>query len=275
MFDEELTFFIENQDDLVEKHLGKILVLKGKRVIGVHENVIDAFLKTKEAHQPGTFMLQPCLPGPDAYTVTIASAEVATFQAMNSNKRPDFHAFTIKHNGISNIFITDIGVSDVFDPRNPPDPIPILYNTKGLWDTGATNSVLTTETIKAMGLQPVGLTSVNHAGGSSQSNTYLVNFVLPNTVGVAGILVTECPRLVNNAGALIGMDIISRGDFSITNAGGLSQMTFRVPSVAHIDYVVEARRIKYAGVGRNDPCPCGKKGANGKRLKFKKCCGKN
>ena len=79
MFDEELTFFIENQDDLVEKHLGKILVLKGKRVIGVHENVIDAFLKTKEAHQPGTFMLQPCLPGPDAYTVTIASAEVATF----------------------------------------------------------------------------------------------------------------------------------------------------------------------------------------------------
>jgi len=26
-------------------------------------------------------------------------------------------------------------------------------------------------------------------------------------------------------------------------------------------------------VGRNDPCPCGKVGKNGKPLKFKKCCG--
>jgi uncharacterized protein YecA (UPF0149 family) len=25
--------------------------------------------------------------------------------------------------------------------------------------------------------------------------------------------------------------------------------------------------------GRNDPCPCGKKDANGRNIKYKKCCG--
>jgi len=27
-------------------------------------------------------------------------------------------------------------------------------------------------------------------------------------------------------------------------------------------------------VGRNDPCPCGAKDANGRPIKYKKCCGK-
>ena len=34
-------------------------------------------------------------------------------------------------------------------------------------------------------------------------------------------------------------------------------------------------RFIYQGVGRNDPCPCGAKGENGKPKKFKKCCMNN
>lgn len=30
-----------------------------------------------------------------------------------------------------------------------------------------------------------------------------------------------------------------------------------------------------AGVNRNDPCPCGAVGSDGKKRKFKKCCGLN
>ncbi len=188
---------------------------------------------------------------------------------------PVFHAFTIKFNGLVDRIITDLVLAPAFNPQNAPSPLPPHHKTTALWDTGATKSVITTATASSLGLRPVGTTLVNHAGGSSQSNTYLVNFLLPNKVGVAGILVTECPSIANNAGAIIGMDIISQGDFSITNTDGHTWMTYRLPSIEPIDYVQEANRIRFAGVRRNDPCPCGKKDSTGKRLKYKKCCGKN
>jgi len=36
---------------------------------------------------------------------------------------------------------------------------------------------------------------------------------------------------------LIGMDVITLGDFSITNHNGITCMSFRVPSSHEIDYV--------------------------------------
>ena len=68
------------------------------------------------------------------------------------------------------------------------------------------------------------------------------------------------------------MDIINRGDFAITNFGGNTAMSFRVPSIQNIDFVKGINQSKPLVnpklPGRNDPCPCG----SGK--KFKHCCGK-
>lgn len=71
MFDKELAFFIANQDDLVAKHRGKVLVIRGERVEGAYESPLAAYTAAETQFQPGTFMLQPCEPGPGAYTVTI------------------------------------------------------------------------------------------------------------------------------------------------------------------------------------------------------------
>lgn len=126
-----------------------------------------------------------------------------------------------------------------------------------------------------MNLQPIGNTVMNHAGGSGRTDIYILNFLLPNKVGIAGIVATECQSLAHNFGAIIGMDIISQGDFSITNTNGETWMTYRIPSIEQIDYVQEAKRIRFAGVGRNAPCPCGKKDKYGEPVKYKKCCGPN
>ncbi len=88
--------------------------------------------------------------------------------------------------------------------------------------------------------------------------------MLPNDVGVVGALVTGLPP-IDGFGALLGMDVIALGDFSITNVDGRTWMSFRFPSRVGIDYVVEEDRARFAGVRANDPCPCG----SGK--KFKKC----
>lgn len=71
MFEKELAFFITNQSDLVERHNGKVLVIRGDHVEGVYDSALEAFLEGRKRFEPGSFMVQPCAQGPEAYTVTI------------------------------------------------------------------------------------------------------------------------------------------------------------------------------------------------------------
>ncbi len=130
-------------------------------------------------------------------------------------------------------------------------------------------SFVTSSTVKALDLVSVGRTNVGHGGGSEETSTYMVNILLPNRVQVVGALVAELPKIIGDFGAIIGMDIITQGDLSITNTDGQTWMTFRTPSVKRIDYVEEANRMLFARVGRNDPCPCGNKDSHGRPVKFK------
>jgi hypothetical protein len=71
VFDTELEFFIANQDDLVKRFRGTVLVIRGNEVVGAYGTPIEAYLAAQERFPAGTYMLQPCQPGPSAYTVTI------------------------------------------------------------------------------------------------------------------------------------------------------------------------------------------------------------
>lgn len=186
---------------------------------------------------------------------------------------PQFGAFTIKANGgrLGRI-ISDIGVSLPFDSNLTPDASPQIYETKALWDTGATHSVVSRATAQSLGLKPVSMSRMSHAGGYSDVNVYLVNLYLPNQVTIQTVTVMEMAD-ADGFGVLIGMDIITLGDLSLTNVGGITTFSFRFPSIEAIDYVEEANRIRNMGrpesvVGRNDPCPCG----SGR--KYKNCHGR-
>lgn len=73
MFQQELAFFKANQNELLKQYIGKILVIKGSSVLGVYENTIEAYNNAIKDNEPGTFMIQPCEPGPEAYTITLYS----------------------------------------------------------------------------------------------------------------------------------------------------------------------------------------------------------
>jgi hypothetical protein len=114
-----------------------------------------------------------------------------------------------------------------------------------------------------MNLKPIGRVLSKHAGGESQVNVYLVNIYLPNSFVISGIQITECANSTSFE-AIIGMDIITSGDFSITNVGGKTVFSFRMPSTETIDYFKNsAAPKKFPGL--NDPCHCG----SGKL--YKKC----
>ena len=73
MFEAELAYFIRHQDELVSRYRGKALVLRDERVAGAYDSPLEAYLAAQQQFPAGTFMIQPCEPGPDAYTVTISS----------------------------------------------------------------------------------------------------------------------------------------------------------------------------------------------------------
>lgn len=72
-FDQELAFFIAHQDELVAKHRGKALVIRGEEVVGAYESTLKAYSAAAQKYPVGTFMIQPCEPGPGAYTVSLHS----------------------------------------------------------------------------------------------------------------------------------------------------------------------------------------------------------
>ncbi len=73
MLDEELQFFIRDQDSLVRQYRGKTLAIKDQKVIGVYPSPLDALIETEKMFPIGTFLIQICEPGPEAYTITIST----------------------------------------------------------------------------------------------------------------------------------------------------------------------------------------------------------
>lgn len=155
-------------------------------------------------------------------------------------------------------------------------------NIHGIWDTGATGSVITKKVADSLNIQPTGIKRVHTANGIADQRTFTINIKLPNSITVKDVSVTEVAGLSGGMDALIGMDIICLGDLSITHHNGNSCMSFRIPSSHEIDFVkspdfgiVQIEQAAnqnpinpYAGAPRNQPCPCGSE------KKFKHCHGK-
>lgn len=162
--------------------------------------------------------------------------------------------FTVKSTGgLLRVLITPTSISEAYDPAT--DPVPKFADFKALWDTGATGSVITQEVVDALGLQPTGRVQVHGVAGETTCDTYLVSLRLPNAVEFPELKVTK-GILGAEFSVLIGMDIINQGDFSMTNSGGKTVFSFRVPPMVHIDYVAEqadaARRLSQShGPGKS------------------------
>lgn len=81
MFETELDFFRANQDKLVAKYRGKILALQGQRVLGVYPTFFRAYIETQKEHPLGTFALQPCEPGEEAFSSTAGDPGMFAYRA--------------------------------------------------------------------------------------------------------------------------------------------------------------------------------------------------
>lgn len=112
---------------------------------------------------------------------------------------------------------------------------PKAFEFHSLWDTGANVSVITRRVVDALNLMPVSKGRASTPQGEYESSMYYIDLLLPNHVIIRDLLVMEGQPA--GCDILVGMDVISRGDFAVSPFDGKSTFTFRVPSLKKIDFV--------------------------------------
>ena len=165
-------------------------------------------------------------------------------------------SFTCTYNGITPYLVTDAEIESV-DKK-------YRLKIRALWDTGTNKTVISRDIAKELSLESVDRGFLGTASGGTPSDTYKVNIYLPSGIEVNNIEVID--GAIKPHDILIGMDIITQGDFAISNFNGKTTFIFRKPSIGSFHYGTSTES-GYKKFGRNDPCPCG----SGRKHKI--CCG--
>jgi hypothetical protein len=168
---------------------------------------------------------------------------------------PNSSSFTARSSGgLLRALRTACRIGAAFDPAVLQQPQ--SHEFQALWDTGATNSCITQRVVDACGLVPIGLTQVFAFNSSGLADAFLVSIVLPNRVSVPSVRVTK-GDIASGIDVIIGMDIITTGDFVITNRNGDTVFSFCYPSERCIDFVQEhnAKNPKRGFRGYKPPVP--------------------
>ncbi len=101
------------------------------------------------------------------------------------------------------------------------------WSVTALWDTGANVSVICESVAKNLGLEVKGAAELRYANGLQRSNIYKIDLALSKDVVFKNHFVREC-RDGGNFEMVIGMDIISRGNFRILNRSGKTVFEFEI-----------------------------------------------
>ncbi len=139
--------------------------------------------------------------------------------------------FRVELPGIASVLITPIAIFLPFPLNIPPQDWPKPFQTRAIWDTGATKTVITKNVIDNLNLKASGKIRAHGVHGSKIVDTFLVHIGLPNQFLVTSMRVMEGGLDGTNADVLVGMDIISKGDFIVSNANGKTSFEFGMPAI--------------------------------------------
>ena len=104
------------------------------------------------------------------------------------------------------------------------------------WDTDTTGTCISKELVDRLILMPTGKVKVSTPSGIGVMNKYVINLVLNNEVRIQNLIVMDSEIGRQGIDVLIGMDIISMGDFAVSNFDGKTQFSFRILSQEHVEY---------------------------------------
>jgi hypothetical protein len=76
MLDKEFQYYLDNQSELIKKYNGRFVVIIGEEVVGNYDSYEQALFVSMGKYELGTFLIQECTEGEEAYTQTFHSRVV-------------------------------------------------------------------------------------------------------------------------------------------------------------------------------------------------------
>ena len=150
-----------------------------------------------------------------------------------------YSAFTTHANGIMMKLTSDIQIHSVNNS----------CGALALWDTGATGTCISEELARNLALIPTGMCAIKTPSGTLDVPTYLVDIQLPNNVLIKDVVVMESKIGEQGLDTLIGMDIISKGDFAVSNHESKTQFSFVIPSMQPINFIPKVKTLNKVNQG--------------------------
>jgi hypothetical protein len=138
-------------------------------------------------------------------------------------------AITIKGDTRLNRIITSVSIRQAEYISKPPKPPFRQIDVRALWDTGAMMSCIGENAAASLDLLQVSSTNLGSLYASQKTKVYLVDLIFPDGKVAANLAIAEVTERADYD-IIIGMDIISRGDFAISNDNGKTVMSFRLPA---------------------------------------------
>jgi predicted aspartyl protease len=149
--------------------------------------------------------------------------------------------FTFQYGGITSQIDTEVELFSAFG-----DPCRGI-TANAVWDTGATISVITPTVAQKLGVLPIDRMEITGVNNISEVDVVDVSVLLPGNILIQNLRVPVC-TIDEHTDILIGMDIITRGDFAMCNAANQTQFSFAVPPFPEkIDFMVKRANTSHKG----------------------------
>jgi len=131
-------------------------------------------------------------------------------------------ALCYKFPNIQKRIITDIEIFNTLNENSKS------LTESALWDTGATISVITPKLAKELCFIPAGTMAINSIAGIIDVEFILASIQLPGRVIRKNIKMAVCD-FSQNINIILGMDIITLGDFELLHGNNSTVFSFTSP----------------------------------------------
>jgi hypothetical protein len=121
--------------------------------------------------------------------------------------------------------VTELKVNEASEWASRNGTIPLPAGVQALWDTGADWCAISSDMAKRMNLTIAGTQDASGFGGQKNTPFYIVDITLPDDTHVYNVptIAYEGSETHN---FIIGMNVITRGDFSLTHEINGSRFCF-------------------------------------------------
>ena len=123
-----------------------------------------------------------------------------------------------EYDSLVNVIQTDSIIMPSIDEITKSGQLKYTQVSSMVWDTGATNTLISSQVVDALELVPLEESLVEGVGGIVKSLAYEISLYLAND-----IVFKNVKALCSDIGdydLVVGMDIIAQGDFVVSNNQG-------------------------------------------------------